>query len=62
MIEVRVHVYESMRLVRVRNLLEHDVLSLQRLGERRRLLIVYVVVPGTVYQHILLAAYPPRSS
>lgn len=51
-----------MRLVRVRDLFEQDVVILQRLGERQRLLVVHIVVPGTVYQHVLFTAYSLRSS
>lgn len=48
-IEMWGHVLETMRLVRVRDLLEHDVIMLQRLGERQRLLIVHVVVTAAMY-------------
>jgi len=60
-IEVRVHVLERVRLIRVRDLLEQDVLLFQGLGERHRLLVVHVVVPGAVYQHELFAVNPVHS-
>jgi len=60
-IEVRVHALKRVRLVRVRDLLEQDVLVFQGLGERHRLLVMHVVVPAAVYQHELFALNPVHS-
>lgn len=61
-IQVSVHVSEIVRLVRVRDLFEQDVIMFERLSERHGLLVVHVVVRGAVYQHELFAAYPIRPS
>lgn len=61
-IKMRGHVYKRMLLVRVCDLVKQDISMLQRLGERQSLLEVHVVIRGTVYQHVLFAAYSLRSS
>lgn len=60
-IQVWVYIREAVSFVRIRDLVEQDVVLFQRLGERHRLLIMHVIVPAAVYQHVLLATYSLNS-
>lgn len=57
-VEVWEHARESVCLVGVAVYLEHDILIHQSLVQDQGLLIVYVVVTSSVYQHVLFTTNP----